>query len=61
MIHQLMIHQLMIRQLMVARWLSIIFHPFVVVGVMVGTVAAARQAAGDAVRTAGAGAAVQYS
>ena len=33
---------------MFARWLSIIFHPFVMVGVMVGTVAAARQTAGQA-------------
>ena len=34
---------------MIARWLSIIFHPFVMVGVMVGTAAAARQTAGEAV------------
>ena len=33
---------------MIARWLSIIFHPFVMVGVMVGTAAAARQTAGEA-------------
>jgi hypothetical protein len=33
---------------MIARWLSIIFHPFVMVGVMVGTAAAARQSAGQA-------------
>jgi hypothetical protein len=36
---------------MIARWLSIVFHPFVMVGVMAGTAAAARQAPGDAVRT----------
>ncbi|RPI55671.1 MAG: hypothetical protein EHM55_07175 [Acidobacteria bacterium] len=41
----------MIRQLSIARWVSVVFHPFVMVGVMVGTVAAARQAAGDAART----------
>lgn len=35
----------------IARWLSIIFHPFVMVGVMVGTAAAGRQSAGAAVRT----------
>ncbi|HET9468400.1 MAG TPA: hypothetical protein VFO48_08310 [Vicinamibacterales bacterium] len=34
-----------------ARWLSIIFHPFVMVGVMVGTAAAQRQSAGAAVRS----------
>jgi membrane-associated phospholipid phosphatase len=34
-----------------ARWLSIIFHPFVMMGLMVGTVAAARQTAGEAFRT----------
>jgi hypothetical protein len=33
-----------------ARWISIIFHPFVMVGVMVGAAAAARQGAGGAVR-----------
>ena len=31
---------------MIARWLSIVFHPFVMVGVMVGVAAAARQAEG---------------
>ncbi len=36
---------------MIARWLSIIFHPFVMVGVMVGTSAAERQTAGEALRT----------
>ncbi len=36
---------------MIARWLSIALHPFVMVGIMVGTVAAARQTAGDAVRS----------
>ena len=36
---------------MIARWLSISFHPFVMVGVMVGTAAAARQTAGEALRT----------
>jgi magnesium-transporting ATPase (P-type) len=36
---------------MIARWLSIIFHPFVMVGVMVGTAAAERQTAGEAFRT----------
>src|SRR5687767_2268034 len=35
----------------IARWLSIIFHPFVMVSVMVGGVAAARQTAGAAART----------
>jgi hypothetical protein len=35
---------------MIARWISIIFHPFVMVGVMVGTAAAARQGAGGALR-----------
>jgi membrane-associated phospholipid phosphatase len=33
-----------------ARWISIIFHPFVMVGVMVGAAAAARQGAEGAVR-----------
>ena len=37
--------------MLAARWLSILAHPFVMVGVMVGTAAAARQTAGDAVRT----------
>ena len=36
---------------MIARWLSILFHPFVMVGVMVGTAAAARQTASEALRT----------
>lgn len=36
-----------------ARWLSIIFHPFVMVGVMVGTAAAQRQGAAAAVRSVG--------
>ena len=36
---------------MIARWLSIVFHPFVMVSVMVGTAAAARQTAGEALRT----------
>lgn len=36
---------------MIARWLSIIFHPFVMVAVMVGTAAAERQTAGEALRT----------
>lgn len=35
----------------VARWLSLVFHPFVMVGVMVGAAAAARQTAGEAVRS----------
>ncbi len=34
-----------------ARSLSIIFHPFVMVGVMVGTAAAARQTPGEALRS----------
>jgi membrane-associated phospholipid phosphatase len=37
----------------VARWLSIVFHPFVMVGVMAGAAAAARQATGEAVRSVG--------
>lgn len=37
----------------VARWLSILFHPFVMVAVMVGGAAAARQAAPDALRSVG--------
>jgi hypothetical protein len=36
---------------MIARWVSIIFHPFVMVGVLVGTAAAARQTAGEALRS----------
>jgi hypothetical protein len=36
---------------MMARWISILFHPFVMVGVMVGGAAAARQSAGAAVRS----------
>lgn len=35
---------------MIARWVSIIFHPFVMVAVMVGMAAGARQGAGGAVR-----------
>jgi membrane-associated phospholipid phosphatase len=38
---------------MIARWLSIVFHPFVMVGVMVGAAAAARQTQGEAVRSVG--------
>jgi membrane-associated phospholipid phosphatase len=34
-----------------ARWLSIVFHPFVMIGVMVGAAAAARQTAGEALRS----------
>jgi hypothetical protein len=34
-----------------ARWLSIVFHPFVMVGVMVGTAAAAHQTRGEALRS----------
>lgn len=34
-----------------ARWLSVVFHPFVMVGVLVGVAAAARQPAGEAMRT----------
>jgi hypothetical protein len=37
----------------IARWLSIVFHPFVMVGVMVGVAASARQTAGEAIRSAG--------
>jgi len=37
----------------VARWLSIVFHPFVMVGVMVGAAAAVRQTTGEAVRSIG--------
>jgi membrane-associated phospholipid phosphatase len=36
-----------------ARWLSIVFHPFVMVGVMVGAAAAGRQTGGEAVRSVG--------
>ena len=35
--------------LTLARWLSLVFHPFVMIGVMVGAAAAARQTAGEAV------------
>jgi hypothetical protein len=35
-----------------ARWLSIVFHPFVMIGVLAGT-AAARQTTGDAARSVG--------
>jgi uncharacterized membrane protein YfcA len=34
-----------------ARWLSIVAHPFVMVGVMVGTAVAARRTPGEALRT----------
>lgn len=37
----------------IARWLSIVFHPFVMIGVIVGTAAASRQTAGEAVRSVG--------
>ena len=37
----------------VARWLSIAFHPFVMVAVMVGVAAAARQTRGEAARSVG--------
>ena len=37
--------------MIIARWVSIIFHPFVMVGVMVGTAAAARQTRGEALRS----------
>ena len=36
-----------------ARWLSIVFHPFVMVGVMAGAAAAARQTRGEAARSVG--------
>lgn len=36
-----------------ARWLSIVFHPFVMIGMMVGTAAASRQTAGEAARSVG--------
>src|SRR5918912_1429536 len=39
--------------MMVARWLSIVFHPFVMVGVMVGVATASRETAGEALRTVG--------
>lgn len=35
----------------IARWLSIAFHPFVMVGLMVGAAAAARQTTGETVRS----------
>ena len=35
---------------MIARWVSILFHPFVMVGVMASVAAASRQSAGRAVR-----------
>jgi hypothetical protein len=38
---------------MIARWLSIVFHPFVMVGVMVGVAAAATQTGGEAARSVG--------
>ena len=37
----------------IARWLSIAFHPFVMVAVMVGVAAAARQTPGEAARSVG--------
>ena len=37
----------------IARWLSIAFHPFVMVAVMVGVAAAARQTRGEAARSVG--------
>lgn len=36
-----------------ASWLSIVFHPFVMIGVMVGAAAASRQSAGAAVQSVG--------
>jgi hypothetical protein len=39
--------------MIIARWVSIIFHPFVMVAVLVGTAAAARQTRGDALRSIG--------
>ncbi len=36
---------------MIARWLSIVFHPFAMVGLMVGVAAAARQTRAEAVRS----------
>jgi membrane-associated phospholipid phosphatase len=36
-------------RLTLARWLSLVLHPFVMIGVMAGTAAAARQPAGEAV------------
>ena len=38
-------------QMTLARWLSIVLHPFVMIGVMVGSAAAARRTAGEAVRS----------
>lgn len=35
----------------IARYLSLVFHPFVMIGVMVGTAAAARQTAAEAARS----------
>ena len=37
----------------VARWVSIILHPFVMVGVLAGTAAATRQTRGEALRSVG--------
>jgi membrane-associated phospholipid phosphatase len=37
----------------VARWISIFFHPFVMVGVMVGGAAAARETPGETLRSVG--------
>lgn len=36
-----------------ARWLSIVFHPFVMVGVMVGAATARRQSVGEAAQSVG--------
>ena len=36
---------------LLARWVSILLHPFVMVGVLVGTAAASRQSRGDALRS----------
>src|SRR5688572_20256988 len=38
-------------RLALARWLSLVLHPFVMIGVMVGTAAAARQSGGEALRS----------
>ncbi len=35
----------------IARWLSILLHPFVMVGALVGSAAASRQSTGDALRS----------
>ena len=39
--------------MIIARWVSMLFHPFVMVGVMVGTAAAGRGSPGDALRSVG--------